>query len=106
MLPSDPKKSRYLGISWNGTVNQVSKHFVEDIHAHTQFGYAVTRNGQVGYRVGHARMVTRAITMASLAWQLSPPFFEFHAGSSRLCGVCPWQWQRDPGSGFEGVVPG
>jgi hypothetical protein len=39
--------------------------------------------------------------MASLARQRSPPLPESHVCNSRLCGVCPRRWQRDPGPGFQ-----
>ena len=56
---------------------------------------------------GHLRSaVALAGDRGHQALQSSPPFHESDLGCSRLCGVCSWQWQWDPGSGFEAVVPG
>jgi hypothetical protein len=51
---------------------------------------------------GTSRKQRRGPLAAHRAQLPSPPLPESHVGSSRLRGVFPWQWQRDPGSGFRG----
>jgi hypothetical protein len=53
-----------------------------------------------------SRPPTRRFAYRCQEKQSYQPFPESRVGSSRLCGVCPWRWQWDPGSGFEGRFAG